>query len=149
MSIRLSGHYPTSEMIRVHATSFVSKWSSESDKAVTNLFSHIETMLNEDITRFIFVFIDEVEALAGSCKPSTGSAEPSDMLRVRFLTLPALSLSIDTLLKTVNALVLALGALLQYPNVLVFCTTKDLDALVCPTSFARGVMLIVQGQCLS
>lgn len=139
MSIRLSSYYPTSKLIRVKATSFFSQWRSDSDKAVTRLFTCIEAMINEDQLRFIFVLMDEIEGLARSRKSSTGNAEPGDALRVRFSTPLMGLLAIDSLLKATNALITALDTLRESPNVLLLSTTNMLDAVVCLASIAGGL----------
>ena len=136
MSIRLSSYYPTSKLIKVNAPSFFSKWSSESDKAVTRLFSRIEAIVNEEQYRFIFVLMDNIEVLARSRKSSTGNIEPSEALRVRFSTPPTSFLAIDSPLKTTNALLTGLDTLREFPNVLLLSTTNLLDAVVCLASIA-------------
>ena len=139
MSIRLSTYYPKSKLVSVKATSFFSKWRSDSDKAVAKLFSRIEAMINEDQHRFIFVLMDEIEGLARSRKLSLGNAEPGDALRVRFSPPPARLLAIDSPPKATNALVAALDILREYPNVLLLSTTSFLDVVVCLMSIAESL----------
>lgn len=135
MSIRLIRHYPRSKLIKVNATSFFSEWFSDSAKAVTRMVSCIRDMLYEDHYRFIFVLMDDIESLAGSRK----SAERSEAIRVRFLTLPTRVLAINSPLKCTNALLLGMDRLKGTPNVLFLFTTTMPGALVCLALVARSL----------
>ena len=73
--------------MEVDAQSVLSKYYSESGKAVSKLFDDIESLLTEREDIFICVFVDEIESLASTRQHSVNSNEPQDSLRVSDLLL--------------------------------------------------------------
>ena len=82
LSIRLGKQYSFFTLVEVDAQSIFSKYFSESGKAVSTLFDHIESLLAKEENTFVCIFIDEIESLASTRQHSIVSNEPQDSLRV-------------------------------------------------------------------
>ena len=82
LSIRLSKAFPLCKLVEFDAHSMFSQYFGESGKFVNRIFAMIESMLDEDKSTLICVFIDEIESLAGNRQYSSSSYEPQDSLRV-------------------------------------------------------------------
>lgn len=108
-----------------------SQYFGESGKAVNEAFAMIESMLDEDEKTMICVFVDEIESLAGRRQYPGNSNEPQDSLRVciRYINQTCQEWKLMTL-QAVNALLVALDRLRRRPNVLVFCTSNLIEAVV-------------------
>ena len=65
LSIRLSKAFPLCKLVEFDAYSMFSQYFGESGKFVNGIFAMIESMLDEDKSTLICVFIDEIESLAG------------------------------------------------------------------------------------
>ncbi|KAJ6882310.1 pachytene checkpoint protein 2 [Populus alba x Populus x berolinensis] len=102
LSIRFNCRYPQCQLIEVNAHSLFSKWFSESGKLVAKLFQKIQEMIEEE-NNLVFVLIgeicddiifgyaaDEVESLAAARKAALSGSEPSDSIRVLYLSTPKL-----------------------------------------------------------
>lgn len=76
------------------------------------MFDHIESTLDEEEDTLICVSVDEVETLAAKREQALQRNEPFDAMRA------------------VNALLTALDRLRHRPNVVVFCTSNLITALV-------------------
>ena len=82
LSIRLSKAFPLCKLVELDAHSMFSQYFGESGKFVNRSFATIESMLDEDKSTLICVFIDEIESFAGKRQYSSSSYEPQDSLRV-------------------------------------------------------------------
>lgn len=105
-----------------------SEYFGESGKVVNKTFAMIDSMLDEDEKTFICVFVDEIESLAGKRQYSGNSNEPQDSLRV--CTKHTFSKWKLMTFQAVNALLIGLDRLRRRPNVLVFCTSNLINAMV-------------------
>lgn len=99
-------------MVEINAHSLGSKYFSQSGKLVSKMFENIESMLDEEEDTFVCVFVDEIETLAARREQTINGNEPFDAMRA------------------VNALLTALDRLRHHPNVVVFCTSNLITALV-------------------
>ena len=83
MSICLGRTLPRCKLVELNSHALFSKFFGESGKAVSKLFSAIESILQSDKNAFMVIFIDEVESLATTRQYSVDSIEPRDTLRIR------------------------------------------------------------------
>lgn len=112
LAIRLGKLFPRGKMVEINAHSLGSKYFSQSGKLVSKMFESIESMLDEEEDTFVCVFVDEIETLAARREQSINGNEPFDAMRA------------------VNALLTALDRLRHRSNVVVFCTSNLITALV-------------------
>lgn len=112
LAIRLGKQFPQSRLVEINAHSLGSKYFSQSGKLVSKMFENIESMLDEEEDTFVCVFVDEIETLAARREQTINGNEPFDAMRA------------------VNALLTALDRLRQHPNVVIFCTSNLITALV-------------------
>lgn len=76
------------------------------------MFSSVESLLNREPDTLICMFIDEVETLTAKREQSLRGNDPLDAMRA------------------VNSLLTALDRLRHHPNVIVFCASNLITALV-------------------
>jgi ubiquinol-cytochrome c reductase cytochrome c1 subunit len=112
LAIRLGRQFPQSKLIEINAHSLGSKFFSESGKLVSRMFASIEATLDDEPDTLVCVFVDEVETLTARREQSLNGNDPFDAMRA------------------VNALLTALDRLRHHPNVVVFCTSNLITALV-------------------
>jgi len=124
LAIRLGNHFTQSKFIEVASHSLLSKWFGESAKLVDTMFQQIFTIASDEST-LVCVLIDEVESLAGFREKAVSGNEVADALRVT------------------NQLLTALDKLRHKSNVMVFCTTNLLSAMVSFCHFHRSERVLM------
>ena len=124
LAIRLGNNFTQSRFVEVASHSLLSKWFGESAKLVNTMFQQIFTIASDEST-LVCVLIDEVESLAGSREKAVSGNEVADALRVT------------------NQLLTALDKLRHKSNVMVFCTTNLLSAIVSFCRFHRSEVFLI------
>ena len=84
LSIRLRNQYSGTKMIEINSHSLLSKYFSESSKLIGKMFETIESILDQEKSRFVCLLIDEIESLTSARDRNLEGNEPRDALRVRF-----------------------------------------------------------------
>ena len=108
-----------------------SQYFGESGKVVTKVFAMIESMLNEDDSTLVCVFIDDIDTLADKRPYSGNSVEPNDSLKV-YRKGPRNTSDWKLMSsKAVNAFLKSLDGVRCRPNILILCTSKSLQTMVC------------------
>ena len=108
-----------------------SEYYGESGKVVDKVFAVIESMLDEDENTLICVLVDDIESVAGKRECFSSSNEPHDSLRVCVNTTYILVARSGLMtFQAVNALLTAIDRLRCRPNVIVFCTSNLIKAVV-------------------
>ena len=82
LSIRLSSTFPLCKLVEFDAHLVFSQYFGESGRIVNTFFVMIESLLDENESTLICVFVDEIESLACKRQYPGSSNEPQDSLRV-------------------------------------------------------------------
>ena len=112
IAIRIRPQFAKARLVEINAHSIFSKFFGESGRIVDDLFRGIEFQLEKEPRVLIFILIDEIESLVSARERNLSGNEPRDTVRV------------------VNSLLMALDRLRKYLNVLVFCTSNLMNAIV-------------------
>jgi hypothetical protein len=112
LSIRLQKIFTSSCLIELSAQTMLSKWYGESGRLVEKTFENIFN-LAKDKTCLVCILFDEVESIAGSRERVLRGNEVADEIRVT------------------NQLLIALDKMRKLPNIIMFCTSNLLSAVVC------------------
>ena len=112
IAIRVRPQFLRAKLIELNTHSILSKFFGESGRIVATFFRNIESQLEAEPDIFIFLLIDEIESLVSARDRNLSGNEPQDAMRV------------------VNSLLTALDRLRKYQNVLIFCTSNLMQAIV-------------------
>ncbi|KAL8905580.1 MAG: hypothetical protein Q9171_006614 [Xanthocarpia ochracea] len=81
LAIRMGQEYEATKLIELDAGTLFSRFFGESSKIVTRMFDTIESLLVQEPSIFVCVFVDEIESLAGARQQSADGNEPKDSMR--------------------------------------------------------------------
>ena len=112
IAIRLGSKFARAKLVEINALSIFSKFYGESGRIVGNLFRDVESQLEKEPDVFVLLLIDEIESLVSARERNLSGNEPRDTMRV------------------VNGFLMALDRLQKYSNVLIFCTSNLMHAMV-------------------
>lgn len=109
---RWSPYIEGGHLVEISAAAMFSKWYGNSAKLLRRTFQHIFELASKP-SMIVFVLIDEVEGIAGLRRHgSSSNGEPQDTLRLT------------------NQLLTTLDKVRTFPNVMVFCTSNLISAVV-------------------
>lgn len=113
LSVRFKEAFPYTVLLELDPHAMHSKYFGESAKLVQETFDRISRILRSEPAPLVFVLIDEVESLAASRDQGAGTGnEPKDAMRA------------------LNALLTAMDRMRDHHNLLVFCTSNIVNAMV-------------------
>lgn len=113
LSVRFKEAFPYAILLELDSHAMHSKYFGESARLVQETFDRITRILSSEPAPLVCVLIDEVESLASSREQSAGrGGEPKDAMRA------------------LNALLTAMDRMRDHHNLLVFCTSNIVSAMV-------------------
>ena len=110
ISIRLNRTYKRTKFIQIKTAAILSRFYSQSARQVSDIFTAIGEICDEDREQFVCILIDEVECIASS-RESSMHGEVQDSLRVT------------------NALLTGLDRTKTHSNIVLLCTSNMPDCL--------------------